>query len=295
MRVSARFGDEQRRTALLALLPSFLVFAVFTLYPLVYSLIMSFTNAGLLKHGSEFVGLQNYIGLLNDSSFKKAMLNTLLYTIGVVPFCNIVSFLLAMALNRKLRLTALYRTAFFMPVVASTASVATVWFLFYDPYYGGLNGLLSKFGILGPAWLSDPRWALFAIIIMSIWKNLGYSMVIFLAGLQDVPQDLYDAASLDGAGGWQMSRNITLPMMSRVIAFTMIMSTVRSFQVFGQIRIMTGGGPVDSTLVAVYYVYKQAFESPYRFGYASAAAWLVFLAIGALSALQYRYVRRLDS
>lgn len=294
MRVSTLYGNDQRRTALIALLPSFAVFAAFTLYPLAYSLYMSFTDAGLLKQSSSFVGFSNYITLLKDETFRKSMMNTLLYTIGVVPVSNLLSFFLAMALNRKLRFTSLYRAAFFMPVVASTASVATVWFLFYDPYYGGLNSLLFKLGISGPAWLSDPRWALLSIVIMSIWKNLGYSMVIYLAGLQDVPQDLYDAASLDGASGWRLTRAITLPMMSRVIAFTLIMSTVRSFQAFGQIRIMTGGGPADSTLVAVYYLYKQAFESPYRFGYASAAAWVIFLTIGALSLLQLRFVRRLE-
>ncbi len=286
------YAGEQRRAALVALLPSFLVFAAFTLYPMLYSLYMSFTDAGLLKQGYSFVGLANYAKLLKDEAFMKSMLNTLIYTLGLVPLTNLASFALALALNRKLRLTRLYRAAFFMPVVASTASVATVWFLFYDPYYGGFNSLLQRIGIAGPAWLSDPRWALAAVILMSIWKNLGYSMVIYLAGLQDIPQDTYDAASLDGAGGWNLTRYITIPMMGRVLAFTMIMSTVRSFQVFGQIRVMTGGGPADSTLVAVYYVYKQAFESPYRFGYASAAAWAVFAAIALLSAGQLLFFRR---
>lgn len=288
------YADEQRRTALIALIPSFLVFAIFTLYPMFYSLYMSFTDAGLLKQGHSFVGLANYARLMSDSTFWKAMLNTLLYTIGLVPITNIASFALAIALNRKLRMTKLYRAAFFLPVVASTASVATVWFLFYDPYYGGFNSLLARIGVPGPEWLTDPRWALTAIIIMSMWKNLGYSMVIYLAGLQDIPQDMYDAASLDGAGGLALTRFITLPMMARIIAFTLVMSTVRSFQVFGQIRIMTGGGPADSTLVAVYYIYRQAFESPYRFGYASAAAWVVFIAIGLLSAGQLMFFRRSD-
>jgi multiple sugar transport system permease protein len=292
---SGIFKDEQKRTALIALLPSAIIFTAFTLYPLAYSLVQSFTDASLLRSGQSFIGFDNYVKLLKDESFRRAMLNTLVYTLGVVPVSNILSFLLALALNRRLRLTSLFRTAFFLPVVASTASVATIWFLFYDPYYGGFNNLLAKIGILGPAWLSDPKWALFAVIIMSIWKNLGYSMVIYLAGLQDVPQDLYDAAALDGAGHFQKTRFITLPLMSRIITFTMIMSTIRSFQVFGQIRIMTGGGPTDSTLVAVYYLYRQAFESPYRFGYASAAAWLIFLILGSLAALQASLARRLES
>jgi len=262
---------------------------------MLYSLYISFTDAGLLKAGYDFIGFGNYAALIKDSSFRRAMLNTLAYTLAVVPFTNAISFALALALNRKLRLTPFYRTAFFMPVVASMASVATVWFLFYDPYYGGFNGLLAKLGITGPAWLSDPSWALFGIILMAIWKNLGYSMVIYLAGLQDIPQDIYDAAALDGAGGFRLTRYITVPMMARITAFTLIMSTIRSFQVFGQVRIMTGGGPTDSTLVAVYYIYKQAFESPYRLGYASAAAWVVFLVVGALAVVQSRFARRLES
>lgn len=288
-------SGEQTKAAAIALAPSFAVFLVFTMYPMLYSLYVSFTDAGLLKAGSDFVGLSNYIALMRDESFRKAMLNTLAYTVAVVPFSNALSFMLALALNRKLRLTPLYRTAFFTPVVASMASVATVWFLFYDPYYGGFNGLLAKLGIAGPAWLSDPSWALFGIIIMAIWKNLGYSMVIYLAGLQEIPQDIYDAAALDGAGGFKLTRFITVPLMARITAFTLIMSTIRSFQVFGQVRIMTGGGPTDSTLVAVYYIYRQAFESPYRLGYASAAAWVVFLVLGILAMIQSRFARRMES
>ena len=288
------FKNEQHSTTFFALLPSFAVFLVFTLYPLLYSLSISFTDAGLLKQGSTFIGLSNYVKLFKDPTFWKAMLNTLIYTVAVVPVANALSFMLALALNRKLALTPIYRTAFFMPVVASTASVATVWFLFYDPFYGGFNALMAKIGISGPAWLSDPSWALAGIIIMAIWKNLGYSMVIYLAGLQDIPKDIYDAAALDGAYGQRLTRYITIPLMGRIFSFTMIISTIRSFQVFSQVRIMTGGGPTNSTLVAVYYIYRQAFESPYRLGYASAAAWVVFLVLGILAVLEARTMRRIE-
>lgn len=286
--------NEQKKTAAIALLPSFVIFVMFTMYPMLYSLAMSFTDAGLLKHGADFVGFANYISLLSDASFQKAMLNTLIYTLAVVPLANLLSFLLALALNRRLLLKAFYRTAFFAPVVVSTASVATVWFLFYDPYFGGFNAILSKLGIAGPAWLTDPKWALAGIIIMTLWKNIGYSMVVYLAGLQDIPKEVYDAAALDGASGLRLSRYITIPMMSRIFAFTLVMSTIKSFQVFSQVRIMTGGGPTNSTLVAVYYIYKQAFESPYRLGYASAAAWIVFAVLAVLAALQSGFARRLE-
>lgn len=286
--------NEQRRTAAIALLPSFVIFVTFTMYPMLYSLAMSFTDAGLLKQGADFVGFANYFSLLSDASFQKAMLNTLIYTLAVVPIANLLSFLLALALNRRLLLTTFYRTAFFAPVVVSTASVATVWFLFYDPYFGGFNAILSKLGIAGPAWLTDPKWALAGIIIMTLWKSIGYSMVVYLAGLQDIPREIYDAAALDGASGLRLSRYITMPMMSRIFAFTLVMSTIKSFQVFSQVRIMTGGGPTNSTLIAVYYIYKQAFESPYRLGYASAAAWIVFVVLAALAALQSGFARRLE-
>lgn len=282
--------SEEARTALLALLPSFLVFAVFIAYPVFYSLFLSFQEWSLTTPVKAFVGLGNYLQLLRSRDFLVALKNTVSYSIGTVPVGNALSLGVAILLNEKMRGLRFYRVAYFMPTVTSMIAVAVVWMWIYDPYYGLLNALLRAFGINGPAWLADPRWAMPAMILLSIWKNLGYNMVIFLAGLQDIPAEYYEAAGIDGAGAWQKFIYVTLPSMKMPIAFGLIMGTIRSFQVFGQIYVMTGGGPMNATMVIVYYLYRQAFEF-FRMGYASAAAWVLFLIILSLTLVQNRLLR----
>lgn len=282
-----RLGGEQTKTALLALLPSFIVFCVFTIYPIFHSLYLSFFNVSLLASKRSYVGLNNYANLLKNPTFQKAVINTITYTIGVVPIGITFSLIIAVLLNNKLRLEGFFRAAFFTPVITSMVAVAMVWTWMLEPNYGLLNALLAKIGIAGPRWLTDTSWAMVSVILLSIWKNLGYNMVIFLAGLQDIPAEVYESADIDGANSLQKFYYITIPMMKAPIGFATIMSIIKSMQVFGQIYVMTGGGPANSTMVIVYYLYQQAFEF-YRTGYASAVAWVLFAVILVLTLIQNR-------
>ena len=289
----ARLHSEETRTALLALLPSFIIFVVFTAYPIIYSFYLSFHDCSLLGGPKTFVGFGNYARMFASSDFKQAVANTVKYAIGTVPIGAMLSMFVALLLNKNIRGRTFYRVTYFMPVVTSMVAVAIVWAWMFDPYYGLLNALLSKIGIHGPEWLADPKWALPAVIILGIWKNLGYNMVIILAGLQDVPMELYESAEIDGAGPWQKFRFVTLPLMRATIGFVLIMSTIKSFQVFGQVYVMTGGGPMNSTMVLVYYIYRQAFEF-YRSGYASAVAWFLFVVILILTMCQKSLLKEYD-
>jgi multiple sugar transport system permease protein len=285
-----RLGNEQTKTALLALLPSFIIFAAFTVYPIVYSLYLSFFNASLLSSNRTYVGLANYSNLLQNPTFQKAVENTLQYTIGVVPIGIALSLGTAVLLNNQLRFRGFLRASFFAPVVTSMVAVSIVWTWMLEPNYGLINNLLGLLGIAGPGWLTDPAWSMPSVILLSIWKNLGFNMVIFLAGLQNIPADIYESASLDGVTPFQKLRYITIPMMRGPIGFAFIVSMIKSMQVFGQIYVMTGGGPANSTMVVVYYLYQQAFEF-YRSGYASAVAWVLFAAILVLTLIQNRLIK----
>ncbi|HKM43572.1 MAG TPA: sugar ABC transporter permease [Limnochordia bacterium] len=282
-----RLGNEQTKTAFLALLPSFVLFSAFTVYPIFYSLYLSFFNASLLSPMRRFVGLDNYVNLLQNPTFQKAVKNTILYTIGVVPVGIALSLIVAVLLNKKLRFRGFFRAAFFAPVITSMVAVSIVWTWMLEPNYGLINGLLAKIGIAGPGWLTDPSWALTSVILLSIWKNLGFNMVIFLAGLQNISPEINESADMDGVSAWQRLRYITIPMMRGPIGFAAIVSMIKSMQVFGQVYVMTGGGPANSTMVIVYYLYQQAFEF-YRSGYASAIAWVLFIGILVLTLIQNR-------
>lgn len=285
-----RLGNEQTKTALFALLPSLIIFGAFTVYPIFYSLYLSFFNASLLSANRTYVGLNNYINLLQNPTFEKAVKNTLHYTVGVVPVGIALSLAIAVLLNNKLRFRSFFRAAFFAPVVTSMVAVSIVWTWMLEPNYGLVNGLLAKIGIAGPGWLTDPAWAMTSVILLSIWKNLGFNMVIFLAGLQSIPAEINESADLDGVTAFQRVRFITIPMMRGPIGFAVIVSIIKSMQVFGQIYVMTGGGPANSTMVIVYYLYQQAFEF-YRSGYASAVAWVLFVVILLLTLVQNRFIK----
>ncbi|MEA4884855.1 MAG: sugar ABC transporter permease [Clostridia bacterium] len=289
----ARLHSEERKTAFVALLPSMAIFCLFTVYPVIYSLYLSFFDCSLLGGQKTFIGFGNYARMMASSDFRVALANTAKYAIGTVPIGATLSMFVAVLLNMKLRGRGLYRVAYFMPVVTSMVAVAIVWMWVFDPYYGLFNALLEKVGISGPAWLADPRWSLPSVIMLGIWKNLGYNMVIFLAGLQDVPAEYYESAEIDGAGAWQKFLYVTMPLMRTTIGFVLVMSTIKSFQVFGQVYVMTGGGPMNSTMVLVYYIYRQAFEF-YKSGYASAVAWFLFALILVLTMLQKRLLKAED-
>lgn len=273
------------------LLPNLLGFLAFTLLPVLAALLISFTDWDLLQAPS-WVGLANYRRLAVDPLFHEVLRNTVIYVAGTVPVQMAIALLVAMALSRRLPGTLFFRTAYFMPVVASTVAVALVWRWIFHADFGLLNSFLFYIGIDDPPkWLSSTRWALPAIIIMSIWQQIGFSMVLFLAGLQSVPSHLYEAAKIDGASGFDRFRFITIPMLSSTTFFVLVISIINSFQVFEQAFIMTGGGPANATNTLVFNIYRYAFQF-FQMGYASAMAWVLFAIVFAVTVVQFRMQRQ---
>lgn len=286
-----RMKDSSLRTALVYLSPTILVVTVFVLVPIGASLYLSFWRWPLIGPGRAFVGLANYGRLLHSPEFWNAIRVTSLYTLGVVPLSTAASLALALLVDRPLRGLSVYRTAFFMPVVTSTVAVAIVWKWIYNPQGGLLNGLLRVIHLPPPGWLTDPRWALPALIIMAVWKYAGYYMVMLLAGLQAIPREYVEAARIDGAGRLDCFRHVTWPLLRPTTALVVITSTIFAFQVFGPVYVMTGGGPVRSTSVIVYHLYERAFGFQ-ELGYASAMGWALFLIVFPLTVLQFKAISR---
>lgn len=295
LKTGIRFRSATQRedfwTGLLCLSPTLIITAVFTFFPVFYSLYLSFHRWNILKPEKPFVGLDNYAAMFNNSEFWLAMQHTFVYMIGVVLLETPLALLLGLALMRKMRGIAFYRTAYFIPAVSSTVAIAVVWTWLFNQQYGLINQGLSLLKLPSPGWLIDPNWAMMAIIIMGIWKNLGYHMIIFLAGLQDIPETFYEQASIDGGNAWQKFWNITWPLLRPTTGFVLITNVIFSFQVFGQIYVMTRGGPMRATTVIVYYLYQRAFEFR-EMGYASAVAWVVFIIILVLTLIQFRFTRK---
>src|SRR5919201_2213582 len=268
------------------ILPSFLGFVVFLVVPMLFSLGISFYDWELLTP-PQFVGIKNFQTLIADHVFTQVVVNTVYYTLGLVPMNLVVSLGLAVWLNTKLRGLTFYRSAFFLPVVTVTVAVALIWRWMYEPRFGIIDAALRAIGLPGPLWLGDERWAMPAIIIMSVWKGFGYNMVLFLAGLQGIPVSIYEAAMIDGASAWQRFWRITLPLLSPVIFLAVVLTVISSFQVFDQAYVMTRGGPANATNTIVLYIYQNGFEY-FRMGYASAIAWVLFGVIFIFTLLQMR-------
>ena len=228
---------------------------------------------------------------MDDDDFWIALRNTIVYTFTTVPVGIVLSLVLAMVLNQKLPGTLIFRTIFFIPVIMSGVLVSHTWQWLFNADYGPVNYFLWQIGIEGPRWRNDPRWSLVAVVIVTIWKSLGFNMIILLAGLQDVPRTYYDAAKIDGAGSWAEFRHVTLPMIAAPMFFAVVISLINSFQVFDIVYLMTnGGGPGRSSLVMVQYIYEIAFEY-FEMGYASAIATVFFAIILFFTAVQW-YSRR---
>jgi multiple sugar transport system permease protein len=294
MRLSKALNLKARNNSdgLVFILPSVLFFLVFVICPFAYSFGMSFTR---WKGGSllnlAFVGLSQYSKAVSDGRFLQALVNTIYYTGGVTIVLTASGLVLALALNSDIRFKTFFRSAYFVPVVMSTVVVAAIWKWVLDSDRGGLlNSFIGLFGLKPQGWLVDTSLAMPSIILMNCWKWLGYEMVIILAALQNIPRELYEAGDMDGTNGLQTFRYITLPMLSNTIWFLVIVGIINSFQIFDQIFIMTGGGPLGATNVLVYYMYMQAFNS-YDLGYASAIAWIMFLIIFAATLFQLRFAR----
>jgi len=282
-----RLVESEPVTAYVLLLPTLLGLIVFTLGPVVASFLISFTKWDLTSP-PVWVGLGNYDAMVFlDSLSRVSFLNTLYYVAVTVPSGVALSLLLAVAMNQKIRGIVLYRTAYFLPVISSTVAVSLLWQWLYHPEYGLLNYLLGLVGLPPSKWLADPASALPAVMVVSVWRGLGFNMVILLAGLQGVPQELYDAAAIDGAGPVGSFRDVTLPMLSPTIFFVTVLSIISSFQVFDQTYVMTRGGPLNATTTVVFYIFRQAFEW-FHMGYAAALGYVLFAIILALTLLQFR-------
>ncbi len=264
-------------------------FLAFTLYPLLASLYYSFTEYAILT-APRWVGVQNYANLFtHDDLFWIALWNTLYFTLLAVPSGLLASLALAMALNVRIRGMSLYRTIYFLPTLVPTVALAVLWLWMFNPQYGILNRLLSVCGLPTLGWLADIRLAKPALVLMGLW-GVGQTVVIFLAGLQDVPVQLYEAAEIDGANGLQKAIYVTIPMLTPVILFNLIMGIIGGFQYFTQAYIMTNGGPVNATLFYALYLYRNGFQY-IKMGYASALAWILFVIILACILVVFRTSR----
>jgi multiple sugar transport system permease protein len=285
-----RRRDREDVAAAMFLAPSVVGFLIFTAFPVLAAIALAFYDYDLLL-GREFNGLENFRDLLHDDVFRAAFLNTVYFTLGSVPLSVALGLGAALLVNQALRGITIFRTIYLLPYVTVTVAVALVWRWIYLPDVGLFNTVLGWFGIDGPNWLTSRTWALPALIIMSVWKSFGYNMVIFLAGLQAIPQHLYDAAKVDGATAWRRFLHVTLPMLSPTTLFVVVISVIGSFQVFDQALVMTNGGPGTSTTTLVLYIYKAGFQS-YKMGYASAIALVLFVIVALFTALQFSLQRR---
>lgn len=287
---------RQARTAWLLALPFVLLFAVFTAGPVLSSLVMSFTDFRSTDVrdplGVDVVGLDNYTRLFADPLFQRTALNTALYVALGVPLTVVLALAAAVGLNSVRRFRAVFRVGFYLPVVTSIVAVAVVWRFLLQPDTGLVNTALAVVGIDGPDWLSDPVWALPSLVVMAAWRNLGFLMVIFLAGLQSVPQEQLEAAEVDGAGPWGRFRYVTLPALRPTLLFGAVVTGIGSLQFFEEAFVMTKGGPLDSTRSVAFYVYDQFGFGNY--GYAAAVSYVLFVAVVVLTAVQFRLLRPKD-
>jgi multiple sugar transport system permease protein len=293
-----RRGSKLRlRNALIGwsfILPNFIGFGLLTLVPIVVLFYMSFTNWNVFGK-ADWIGLANFERLIGDGSFRVSVVNTLYYSALHIPLTIVVSLGLALLLNNKLRGVAFFRTAAFFPYITSIVAIAVVWNLLFSPEYGPINEFLRFIGIQNPpGWLTSPEWAMPAVVIVSTWRDMGYYMILFLAGLQTVPRELHEAARVDGANVWQRFVNVTLPCLRPTMFFVTVMLTINSFKIFDLILVMTDGGPGQSTLVMSQFIYRKGFEES-QFGYASAAAVVLFFMCIIVTILQFLWNKKRSS
>jgi len=276
-------------------LPFVVIFLMFMAGPLLASLALSFTDFGLrdLRNplGTNFIGLQNYAELFGDDTFWTALANTAYFVVVGVPLTLGVGLAAALALDRGIRrFRTVYRVGYYLPVVTSIVGIAVVWRFVLNPDYGLLNMGLGAAGIEGPNWLGDPVLAMPSLIVMAAWRNLGFAMVLFLAGLQTIPVQLYEAASIDGAGRWAAFKSVTLPLLRPTLLFAVVITTIGYIQVFEEPFVMTDGGPLDRTLSISMFMYQEGFEFFHQ-GYAAAIAWVLFLLVAVAAVAQFRLLR----
>jgi len=284
-------GLFRRVEPYLYLMPTIVGLLLFSAGAVAASFLLSFTEWDIITP-PRWIGFDNYAALWRSDFFWEVLRQTLEFVLLAVPASVLASLALAMLVNTSLRGITFFRTVYFLPVVSSMIAVALIWSWMFNPRVGLLNALLRLvFGIQGPAWLDDTTWALPAMVIVTLWKGLGYSMVIFLAGLQNIPADVYHAATLDGAGAWRRFRHITLPLLSPTTFFVLVITLINAFQVFEQTYVLTKGGPANSTVTLSYYVYQNAFQF-FHMGSAAAVSYVLFALLFGVTLLQFRLQRR---
>lgn len=288
-RKSYKLADAVTGYAFLS--PVLLWIAVFMAYPLYYIIYLSFFKWNLVDTHKTFIGLDNFIRMFQDSEFTNSVWQTLYFTVGKVFLSVLAALLIAILLNQRIKGIVVLRGFFYSPVVVSMVAAAMIWSYLYDTEFGPLVQLFKSIGLQSPGWLDDPKWAMPSIIFMSVWKNMGYYAVIYLAGLQGISQDYYEAASIDGATGFRKFQHITWPLLLPATMLVVIMSMIHAFQVFAQVYVMTSGGPVGSTSVIVYYLYQVAFEK-FEIGYASSVGLFLFLFMLFFTLIQFKMMDR---
>jgi multiple sugar transport system permease protein len=296
--IAGRF--ERRVAPYIFLLPMLAGLLVFRLGPVIWSFLLSFQTYNPFQ-GGQWIGLENYKELLTDLDFRQTFGNTLKFTLLYLPLGVMSSLALALLVNNRLRGIILFRAVYFLPVISAVAAIGTIWAWLLNPLYGLVNHLIKAVsGLTGPEWLGSPKTALLTLVLVNVWRTMGYAMVIFLAGLQDVPQELLDAARVDGAGKIKTFFRITFPLLSPTTFFVIIITIIRSFQIFDLVYIMTApaageggtvGGPANSTNVLVISIFQNAFKW-YRMGYGAAQAYILFLLVAAITLINFRLQKR---
>lgn len=284
------FFRRRGLSAYVFLSPTLVIFSAFVFFPVGFSLYLSFTKWNMFGTEKTFVGFSNYSRIVQTEEFWDVLVHTLVYTLGTVPLNMVFALALAYFLNKKIVGKKFLRAALFTPVIISPVAAAVIWRWIYEPNFGLLNYTLSWFGIPSVNWLNDPTAAMFALIVMGVWKSFGVNIVLFSAGLQAIPEHYYEAADIDGAGAISKFWNITLPLLSPTTFFILVMSVIGSFQVFDIVYVLTSGGPLGSTKVLVFYLYENAFKF-FEMGYASAVAYFMFALIFVLTLVQVTYLK----
>lgn len=270
------------------LLPSFIILIIFGFIPFVQGIYYAFTAYPLLK-GPQFIGLANFTRLVQDPVFHKSLFNTFYYIAATIPPRLVIGLLLALILNRSIRGQTLFRAVFYFPVIAPMVTVSMLWRWLFNTHLGLINQALQAIGLPVIPWLTSTQWAMPAIIIMSIWKVAGWNMVIFLAGLQGIPKDIYEAGAVDGTNTWTEFRFLTLPLLRPTILLALVLSTIAASQIFDQVYVMTGGGPGYATMTLVQQIYRAAFQT-FEMGYGAAIAVVLLIIILVLTFVQFKYL-----
>jgi multiple sugar transport system permease protein len=285
-----RQARNEAKWGYLLIAPMMIGFAIFFLIALGASLLLSLTTWDMLS-SPVWVGFDNYLNVVRDAEFRNALGNTVAIAVPNVVLRLVFSLALAMALNSNIRFRAFYRVLFFMPVLTMPVAIGTIWKWLYDPAFGPINGALGRLGLPRPEWLSDPKTAVIAVVVVLLWSSVGYDMIIFLAGLQAIPRDYYDAAALDGAGSWQRFRDITLPLLTPTTFFLSVIGVIFSLQVFDLVYVMTRIDQSNQLPTVVYYIYEEGFRN-FRMGYAITVAWVLLAIILVFTLIQFRLQRR---